>query len=403
MYILRNCKLIPELTEGFDGTAADILIDGEKICSISPPGTDFGLCDGEYDLQGKTLMPGMYDLHTHVANSGFGDMVDGARDEYKTILDTVHNVQASLCAGFTTLRDSGSEPFVCARVRDAIDEGRIIGPNLTCPGRLMSPTEINNNYTSYSERTIHEVDTLDSIRKGVRDEIRDGADYIKYVASGVVSLENSNPFIPIAHFEEVKAIVEEAAFKGRYVGAHVHGAESVKQCIWAGVKTLEHCSEIDDECLELLKEGNSYMIATLAVYGTLLDGAEMPDFIKHLGNESAMRVCKCALEGLKKAEAAGLVVGFGTDMGMINMPHGKNARGLVDYVKLGGITPVQALRHATVHSAEIMGEKDVRGTVKVGKIADLIVINGDPTQEIERMLDSVVMVMKSGSIVWDCR
>lgn len=227
MYVLRNCNLIAQLTEGFEGQMADILIDGDKICDIQNPGYNYGEHVKEYDLQGKTLMPGLYDLHTHVAATGFGDMVDGARDKYRTTLDVIQNVQASLKAGFTTLRDSGAESFVCARVRDAIEEGRIVGPNLTVCGHLMSPTEPSNNANEYSIRTIHEVDGFDSIRKGVRDEIRDGADYIKYVASGAISLKGSNPFVPIAHFEEIKTLVEEAAFKGRYVAAHVHGAESI--------------------------------------------------------------------------------------------------------------------------------------------------------------------------------
>lgn len=400
MFVLKNCRLIPQLTEGYEKTMGDVLICGDRIREIAEQGHDFNEEVTEvYDLAGKTLMPGLYDLHTHVAATGLGDMVDGGRDEYRTTLDVIQNVQASLKAGFTTLRDSGAEPFVCACVRDAIDEGRIVGPNLTICGRLMSPTELSNHANEYSRKTIHEVDTLDTIRKGVRDEIRDGADYVKYVASGATSLKGSNPFIPIAHYRELECLVKEAAFKGRYVAAHVHGAESIKQCIRAGVKTLEHCSELDDECIALLQAKTSYAILTINVAGSLLEGAELPGFTKHLESEAAARVHRNGVRGIKKAHDAGLVFGFGTDTGMINLFHGKNAKGLVYYVKYGGLAPVEALRHATIDSAEIMNEKEIRGTVKKGKIADLIVIDGDPTIDIERITDSVAMVIKSGKIV----
>lgn len=402
MYVLRNCKLIPELTEGYASDYGDVLVLDDKIEQIMPCGHDFGSVK-EIDLNGKTLMPGLYDLHTHVSYSGFGDMHDGGRDAYQVTVDTIKHVQRCLRAGFTTLRDSGGQPFVCARVKEAIDKGEIEGPNMTVCGRLMSPTELGNNANPFVESTIHEVDTLDSIRKGVREEIRDGADYIKYVASGAISLKGSDPFVPIATEEEIRTLVKEAAFKGRYVAAHVHGTESIKQCIRAGVKTLEHASCLDDECIEMLKEKTSYIIGTVELYGSMLGGAEVPEYAKNLGSPAANKVRDDAIKWLKIADEAGLIIGFGTDSGMVNLFHGENAKGIVYYVKLCGLKETQALKHATIDSAEILGEKDKRGSVKAGKIADLIVVDGDPTQDIDRIADGVVMVIKSGKIVCDVR
>lgn len=399
MYILRNCKLIPALTEGYDGELCDVLIDGDIISQIQNPGYCFSSKVKEYDLQGKTLMPGMYDLHTHLSYSGYGDMHDGGRDAYRTVLDTVMHAQNCLRAGFTSLRDSGGEPFVCARVKEAIDTGAIVGPNLTVCGRLMSPTELSNNANPFVEKTIHEVNTPEEIRTGVREEIRDGANYIKYVASGAISLKGSDPFVPIATNEEIEALVKEAAFKGKYVAAHVHGTECIKQCIRAGVRTLEHASVLDEECIEMLKEKTAFIIGTVNLYGSMLGGAETPEYAKCLESNAANIVRDQAIKGLKMANDAGLVIGFGTDSGMVNLFHGQNAKGLVYYVRLCGLDEVSTLKHATIDCAEILGEQDCRGTVKAGKIADLIVIDGDPTKEIERIADSVVMVIKSGSIV----
>lgn len=399
MYILRNCRLIKELTEGFDGEYGDIMIDGGYISAVEKVGYDFENKVKEYDLKGMTVMPGMFDIHTHINETGKGNFNDVNRDSYQTAIDTVKNVQDCLYSGFTTLRDSGGEPYVCLRVKEAIEEGKINGPNLIVCGRLMSPTEPGNAGNSFVKRTIHEVDSIQGIRKAVREEIRDGADYIKYVASGAISLKGSNPGTPICTYEEVETVVREAAFKGRYVAAHCHDTESILMCLKAGVKTIEHASDLDDECIKLLKEKNAYVVPTLSNAGMKKNKEkDLPEYARFMMEKGSDFHAK-AIASIKKGLAAGLIMGLGTDQGMPNLFHGENAMELVYRKELAGLDEIEILKEATINSAIIVGLDSELGTIKAGKRADIIAVNGDPTHEIECMINDVVIVIKSGKMI----
>ena len=399
MLVLKNCHLIPDLTEGFDGDKADVLIQDGVIGARAPCGTDFGPCP-QYDLKGRTLMPGMYDLHTHIQYTGYGDMHDGGRDEYQITLDAVKHAQACLMAGFTTLRDSGGIPNLNTHVKEYFDQGVLTGPNLIVCGMLLSPTEPGNKVNLWASRTVHEVDTPETIRIGVREEVRNGADYIKYVASGSISMKGSDPKRPISTFEEIKTLVDEAAFKGRYVGAHCHDNGSILRCLKAGVYTIEHASVLDDACIQLLKEGKSFIIPTLLGASQLRDQKEaMPAYAAYFGRSAAEEIREASFVSYQRAYDEGLLMGLGTDMGMPNQFHGENAKELLYRKKYSNVPAIEILKEATINSATILREQDRRGTVKAGKIADLIVIDGDPVQDITCMYGKVDMVLKSGVIV----
>lgn len=399
MYILRNCRFVPELTEGYTEMFGDILVDGSLIAAVEPEGYTFGAGIKEYDMHHKTVMPGMFDIHTHVNETGKGNYNDVNRDEYQTALDTLKNVQDCLYAGFTTLRDAGGEPYVCLRVKQAIESGKVDGPNLIVCGRLMSPTEPGNHSNNFVRKTIHEVDAVSDIRRAVREEIRDGADYIKYVVSGAISLPGSVPGAPICTYEEIEAVVKEAAFKGRYVGAHAHDAESVKMCLKAGVKTIEHASELDEECIEILKRRESYIVPTLSNAGMKSEAAkDLPEYARFMAGKGSEFYQK-SVESMKRAYEAGLIMGLGTDQGMPNLFHGKNAKELVYRKQMTGLPEVELLKHATINSAIIVGLADKLGSIKVGKVADIIAVDGDPVQDIHCLTDRIAMVIKSGKMV----
>lgn len=400
MYVLQNCRVVPELTENYDLDVADILIEDQKIVDVVKPGTAYDNVEKMFDIKGMTVIPGMYDLHTHISYTGYGDLHDGGRSEYRILLDTIKHITDCLNAGFTTLRDSGGKPGLCASIRDAIDEGRLIGPDLKVCGRLMSPTELGNKANKWADETIHEVDSFDSIRKGVREEVREGADYIKYVASGAVTLKGSNPKIPIATFEEVKKVVEEAAFKGRYVAAHCHDTSSILLCLKAGVYSIEHASLLDDECMEILAKGEQFVVPTISCTGAKLASDEgKPAYAKYMANDTAQQILEGAVKSLNRATKAGLIVGLGTDTGMPNIFHGNNAMELVYRKNLGGLTDIEALKQATINSAIILGEQNEKGTIKSGKIADIVVVDGKPDRDVSCLLDNVKMVIKRGRLV----
>lgn len=399
MIVLRNCHLIPELTEGYSGEEADVVIDDGVITSIEPCGV---LADhtAEYDLKGKTLMPGMYDLHTHIQYTGHGDMHDGGRDEYQITLDAIKHSQACLMAGFTSLRDSGGIPNLNAHVKEYFEEGWVTGPNLSVCGMLMSPTEPGNKVNLWASRTVHEVDTAETIRLGVREEVRNGAEYIKYVASGSISMKGSDPKRPISTFEEIKTLVDEAAFKGCYVGAHCHDNNSIIRCLKAGVYTIEHASVLDDECVELLKEKDAYIIPTLLGASMIRDAKKsMPAYAAYFGRSAADEIRAASFVSYQRGYDEGLLMGLGTDMGMPGQFHGDNAKELIYRKKYSDVPAVEILKEATINSAVIMKEQDKRGTVQAGKIADLIVVDGDPVEDISCMYGKIHMVLKSGKAV----
>ena len=399
MYVLRNCHLIKELTEGFCGNEADVLIDDGVIAAIEPCGKKFP-CAKEYDLSGKTLMPGMYDLHTHIQYTGYGDMHDGGRNEYQITLDAIKHSQACLMAGFTTLRDSGGIPNLNAHVREYFDEDLITGPNLSVCGMLMSPTEPGNKVNLWASRTVHEVDTAETIRIGVREEVRNGADYIKYVASGSISMKGSDPKRPISTFEEIKTLVDEARFKGRYVGAHCHDNNSIVRCLKAGVYTIEHASVLDEECIKLLREEKAYIIPTLLGASMIRDSKEsMPAYAAYFQRSAADEIRTASFVSYQRGYDEGLIMGLGTDMGMPGQYHGDNAKELIYRKRYSNVPAVEILKEATINSAIIMKEQDKRGSVKAGKIADLIAVDGDPVQDISCMYGKVDMVIKAGKVV----
>lgn len=400
MYVLKNCRLVPELTEDYNSEFADIVIEGQRIVDITGP--EKACCSAErvFDAEGCTVMPGMFDLHTHISYTGFGDLHDGGRSEYKILLDTIKHVTDCLNAGFTTLRDAGGKPGLCASVRDAIDDGSLVGPDIKVCGRLMSPTELGNKANKWADETIHEIDSSDSIRKGVREEVRDGADYIKYVASGAVTLKGSNPKIPIATYEEVKKVVEEAAFKGRYVAAHCHDTDSILLCLKAGVYTIEHASLLNDACMEILKEGRQFIVPTISCTGAkLASGEGKPAYAAYMANDTAKQILEGAVKSMVHASEDGLIVGLGTDTGMPNIFHGNNAMELVYRKNLGGLQDAEILKQATIYSALISGEEEDKGTVKSGKLADLIVVDGKPDKDVSCLLDGIKMVIKRGRVV----
>ncbi len=399
MIVLRNCHLIPEFTEEYSGNMADVLIENGVIARIEPCGYAFDAAVS-YDLGGKTLMPGMYDLHTHIQYTGYGDMHDGGRDDYQITLDAIKHAQACLYAGFTTLRDSGGIPHLNSHIKEYFEEGHITGPNLIVCGMLMSPTELGNKVNTWASRTVHEVDTAETIRIGVRQEVRNGADYIKYVASGSISMKGSDPKRPISTFEEIRTLVEEAAFKGRYVGAHCHDSSSIARCIKAGVYTIEHASVLDDECIQLLKQQTSFIIPTLLGASMIREAkGTMPAYAAYFKRSAADEIRAASFTSYQRGYEEGLLMGLGTDMGMPNQFHGDNAKELIYRKKYSDVPAIEILKEATINSATILKEQDRRGTVKVGKIADLIVVDGNPVEDISCMYGKIDMVIKAGKIV----
>lgn len=394
MLLLKNCKVLPEVTEGFEGSFCDVLIENEKISKICECGECKEKVDEVVDLNGKYLLPGFFDLHVHFSLSGGDTLIDNAKSPIQQAFDTVKFAKDSLMAGFTTIRDVGSYYNVAIGLRDAINEGKFIGPNIYASGKIVTATESGNDFFSglYSE-----ADGEREIWKAVRKEMKEGADFIKIMGTGAVMNPGGEPGQPIYTLEELRAVVAAAKFKDTYVATHCHGTQAIKDSIIAGVRTIEHASILDDEAIEMLKDNeNTYIIPTLKIIWGLVDSVpESSIFMK----EKAKKVLECIRVGIRKAYDAGLVLGFGTDTGAVPLLHGENGDEFILRKKFWEMDEIDIIKQATINSAIIIGKDKEYGTVKEGKYADLVIVDGNPLEDISVLRNNIDTVIKSGVIV----
>ena len=392
--LLKNCSVLPELTEEYQGISCDVLIEGEKIKGIYACGECPEEAEDVIDLKGKYLLPGFFDLHVHLTLSGGDTLIDNAKTAVQQALDAAKYARDSLLAGFTTLRDVGSSYNVAVDLRNAINEGKLAGPNIYASGKIVTATEVGNDFF---EGLYSEADGEHEIWKAVRREMKSGADFIKIMGTGAVMNPGGEPGQPIYTLEELKAVVDAAAFKDTYVATHCHGTRAIKNSVIAGVRTIEHASILDDEAIEMLK-GNekSYIVPTLKIICGLADSVpESSVFMK----AKAKHVLECIRVGIRKAYDAGLVLGFGTDTGAVPLIHGENGDEFMLRKEFWNMDEIDIIRQATINSAVIIGKDKEYGTVKAGKYADLVIVDGNPLKDISVLRKNIDTVIKAGVIV----
>lgn len=395
MLILKNCNFITDLVEGYDEATGDILVEQDRIKTIAPCG-DLSVNEGDQvlDMQGQYVLPGLFDLHIHLTLSGGETLVDNAKSPVQQALDAVKYATDTLMAGFTTVRDVGSSYNIAVELRNAIQAGNFPGPNIIACGRIVTATECGNDYF---QGMYAEADGKEEIWKAVRQEMKCGADFIKIMGTGAVMNPGGEPGQPIYTLDELKAVAEAAAFKDSYVATHCHGTQAIKNSIIAGVRTIEHATILDDEAIEMLKESTtSYIVPTLSILCALADS--VPDnsiFMK----EKAQKIKGCLKEGLRKAYEAGLMIGFGTDQGAVPLVHGENADEFVLRRDFVGMKELDIIKQATVNSAKIVGVEQDYGTLKSGKIADIIAVSQNPLEDISVFRNNLTTVVKSGCVI----
>jgi imidazolonepropionase-like amidohydrolase len=373
-----------------------VLIKGDRIAEVGPPeavkiptGTE------TIDLSRSTLLPGLIDAHTHVFGNGPDFDMQILRESYQyRTLTALANAQKDLMIGFTTLRDLKTLGAMYSDVdlRNAIDRGVVQGPRMQVATRGIQSTGgfIMRGYSTDVPlpAALEVVDSPWAGRQAVRDQVAHDADLIKVYAAYDFHFAADGKMVipPTFTAEEVSAIVDEAHKKGRKVSCHAFGGEGLRNCLNAGVDSLEHGVDLDDADIKIMVQKRIYLVPTL--YHYQLDRER--DMKKYAGHS----VAEVSERSFPRAVAQGVQIAFGSGVGPF--PHGSQSKEFEYMVKLG-MTPVQAIRAATVNAAALMGWSDRIGSVEPGKFADLVAVEGDPTTDITE-LERVKFVMKGGHV-----
>lgn len=384
---------------------AMVLLDGDRILDV---GANLKVPDGArvIDLGGATLLPGLIDLHTHLCGhygTHWEDELIKTTPAYSALWGA-RNARVTLEAGFTTVRDMGTAwPYVDVELRNAINAGAIPGPRMFVAGAYVSSTGGAGDASQFSVYVqVPGVDNLadspEEVVKQVRKNFKHGADFIKLLATGAVLSKGQSPGAQQFSDEEIQAAVTEANRWGRQVAVHAHGIGGIKTSIRAGVRTIDHGSYLDDEAIVMLQamSRKTFYVPTLYT-SKVIEREGRKNGIPESEIQRSRAISGIKDLGFKRALAAGLPIGVGSDSAVI--PHGENAQELLCRAELGE-SPMAAIVSITSLNAEIMGWSDRIGAVEPGKFADLVAVAGDPLKDIAE-LTRVRWVMKGGVVVKD--
>jgi imidazolonepropionase-like amidohydrolase len=386
-----------------DGTGAaaadaDVTVEDGRIVEIGPR-LD---ADERVDVAGKTLLPGLFDCHTHVTFSHIDTMRRLQTPFSYRFYEALHNLEATLRIGITTVRDAGGADL---GIKQAVEDGLIRGPRMQISLGMISqtgghgdgwmPSGIDLRLDSHPGVPNTIVNGADEMRVKVRELVRMGADVIKVAVSGGVLSPRDKPTHAHFRLDELKVLVEEAGAAGIWVMAHAQATPGIKNAIRAGIRSIDHGIYLDDEAIEMMLARGTWLVPTLVAPLGVIDAAAAGAAIPEASIRKAHEVAEIHRASFAKAVEAGVKVAMGTDSGVT--PHGNNLRELALMVE-GGMTPMQAIEATTRSAAELMGLEDELGTLEAGKRADLVVLDGDPL-EVATLADRIEAVYQDGARV----
>lgn len=380
-----------------------VVIEEKTITAIGKEG-EVKIPKGAEVLQGKTIMPGMIDCHIHYCLNGEANIneliIQSSLSTYA--IKAVSYAKRTIESGFTTVRELGSPAHIGISLRDAVKKGIVPGPRILTSGQ---PLSITGGHGTFLPPWIHPdcdlglfADGVEEVRKAVRTLIGSGVDLIKLLATGGVLDISTSPGAQNYNLDELKIAAEEAHKLGRKVAAHVGGLNGAKDCIRAGIDTLEHGIELDDEAIQMMIDNGTFLVPTLlAPYNIAKYGVKggIPEFAV----KKDLEVIKVHTKNFTKAYRAGVKIAMGTDMGTPFSRHGENAKELELMVN-NGMNPMEAIMSTTRAASEVLGLEKSIGTLEKGKLADLIILDGNPLTDITLLQkkELIKLVMKEGEI-----
>jgi imidazolonepropionase-like amidohydrolase len=392
MTLLLRC---PHIVDGVGGTLTEhgVLIEGERIARIAPVAEFAGYAGEELALDGTTLLPGLIDCHVHLcfgAEPNPGEATEKMRPGAIAVR-ALANAQQSLRGGITSVRDCGGKDYLEFAARDACNRGHFEGPTIRAAGRMICMTGGHGN------RFGRVADGVDDVVKAVREQIHAGSDLVKIMATGGVMTPGVDP--EDAHYsaEEMAAGIAEGHRFHKPCASHAQGTEGILNAVRGGIDSIEHGIFISEKCIEEMLERRTYLVPTLSALTNILGASDqgIPDYVL----EKAARVSETHQRSIRLFYEAGGRIAMGTDAGTPFNHHGENAQELRYMVEVG-IDPMDAIAISTANAADLM-RLEKTGRVEEGAVADLLVVEGNPLEDIEAVADRAHhrLVIKKGAPV----
>lgn len=380
-----------------------IVVEGNKITSLSKGFIKPGKDDALIDLTRKTVMPGLIDMHVHLESETSKDaaLQRFTLNEADIAFRSTLYAKRTLMAGFTTVRDLGGTGVNTA-LRNAINQGLVEGPRIFSAGKSIATTGGHADPTNGYRKdlmgdpgpTEGVINSPDEARDAVRQRYKDGADLIKITATGGVLSIAKDGSGPQFTDDELKAIVETAKDYGMHTAAHAHGPEGMKRAVLAGITTIEHGTLMTEEIMELMKERGTFYVPTITAGRFVGEQAKVPGYYHPLVVPKATAIGPQIQKTFAIAYKKGVKIAFGTDAGVYF--HGQNGQEFGLMVE-AGMPAIEAIKSATAVNAGILGMSDKIGTLEVGKFADIVATDENPLQNIKTM-EKVTFVMKDGVV-----
>ena len=382
-----------------------IIVDDNKIEAIKEGFVKAEEGDTVIDLKHATVMPGLMDMHVHLSSQHGGPQTYLDRfslNEADYALRAANYAKITLDAGFTTVRNLGDSYYETVALRNAISKGIATGPRIYTVGKSIATTgghaDPSNGISHLLRPDVGPkqgvVNGEVEAREAVRSRYQDGADLIKITATGGVLSVAKSGQNPQFMTDELEAIVDTAKDYGMTVAVHAHGKEGMKRAIEAGVDSIEHGTHMDEEIRNLMVANGTYYVPTIMAGKFVADKAKIDGYFPELVRPKAAAIGPLIQNTFEKAHKAGVKIAFGTDSGV--SAHGDNGQEFALMVE-AGMAPADALRSATINSAQLLGVSDILGTLEAGKLADIVAVSGNPLDDIS-LMESVSFVMKDGVV-----